>query len=127
MPLDRFNRMVVEYKRLFAAQTIAAAGSATSADFLDVSTVDGSFALYLTLTGSGTAAVDLYCSAFEADFIAPVGVYSLLTGATALGGVDANGKFCVPFDSPVAKFLKIRVRETGGANTITVTLDLVIR
>lgn len=88
---------------------------------------EGFFSLQFNLTGSGTAKVEFIISNNDVDYIEPTGASDILSAFTSASGPGANGKDIFSFSPPLARFLKLRVTETGGANGVTVNGWLAIQ
>ncbi|MCP4712229.1 MAG: hypothetical protein GY869_26705, partial [Planctomycetes bacterium] len=98
---------------IFSAETVAASGTASSRQF-NLSEKNGDMSVSYTITGTGTATIDYLMSNDDVTYTVPDGATSIIAGATA-------GSDLVAFFPEFAKFIKIRVTETGGANAITIT------
>jgi hypothetical protein len=81
---------------------------------------NGYFAAQITVTGSGTIKVEYLCSNDGVTYVEPEGASDIVSGMTA-------GTKYVAFQPPVSRYQKIKVTETGGASTATVTVILCIQ
>jgi len=112
-----------------SAEAIAASGTYTSAA-IDLTKVrgdnnstqrpDGFFSAQVNVAGSGTVKVEYLLSNDGTNYVTPTGATEIATGLTA-------GNTMHSFDPMVARYLKIKVTETGGANAATVTVTLAIQ
>ena len=116
----------IQTKLIFNAQEIAAGGNAVS-DAINLQGIDGYFSIQVALTGDGTAKFEYLMSNNNSDFLEPSSASDIATGHTKTSGPGADGKDIYAFDPDLAKFMKIKVTETGGANTITVTVTSAIQ
>jgi len=114
--------------KVFDAQALAASGVFTT-PALDLSrySTEGFFSLQFNLTGTGTAKVEFMISNNDVDYIEPTGASDVLSAFTVTSGPGANGKDIASFSPPLARFLKLKVTETGGANGVTVNGWLAIQ
>ena len=114
------------YKVTQDAVTIAASGTDTSDAILFGTRVpDGFFSLQVTLTGSGTAKIEYQLSNDGTDYLTPSSASDVVTTHTVSSGPGSDGKDIYKIESMVTRGMKIKVTETGGANSITVTNTLV--
>jgi len=119
---------------IMSAETIAASGtcygtpngaSASGLECIPLAQYrgDGDMSLQVKVTGDGTAQITYYLSNDGTNFRTPAGSSDIVTAHTKSSG--SSGLEIYAIDLPmVAKYMKILVTETGGADTITVTLDL---
>ena len=111
---------------LFIAETIALSQSVTSGSVnLRGAADDGFFGIQLVLTGDGTAKVEYLESYNSVNFVTPSGAIEIVTGFTKTSGT--SGVDVLTFEPEVCPYMKIKVTETGGANSITVTVILVVQ
>jgi len=89
---------------------------------------DGKMLLDLTITGDGTAKAEyLVCDTVDGTFIEPSGATDICTGHTKVTGASGRNLYKIDSWTPfLNKFMKIKITETGGVNTITPTVKLVI-
>jgi len=80
---------------------------------------DGSFSLQLEITGSGTAKFEYLLSNNGADYLEPSTASDIVASFTATSGPDSDGKTLLSFRPEPARYIKIRMVETGAANSIT--------
>jgi hypothetical protein len=107
----------------FVSETVAASGSATSpVKNLDELQINGFFSLQISLSGDGTAKFQWGVSNDKSNFIysADAGD-NIVTAFVKTSGPGSDGKNIYSFDPIVAKYLTIKVTETGGANNVTVS------
>ena len=115
--------------RIFLAEVIAKSGVANSGVLdLQMFSLDGYNGCYVELTGDGTAKVEYGLSINGTDYIySPAGASdNIVTAHTKTSGPGSDGKQIYSFSPITARFMKIRVTETGGVNPITVTVDVAI-
>jgi len=117
-------------EKIFSAQEVAASGTAYSR-IIDVGKVAGNASLQITLTGDGTGKFEWVGSndedAVVANFIELNGVSDIVTAFAKTTGPGSDGKHIYPFTISAVKKLAIKVTETGGANSITVTAILALQ
>jgi hypothetical protein len=111
----------VEAIKIFDAEVIAASGSATSVAIPTKAGKVGLNSLQLTLTGTGTAKVEVLCSIDGTNFVDPSEVGDILSSFTATSGVGSDGKEVVSIAIPACVAYKIKITETGASNSVTVT------
>lgn len=107
---------------LFNGTSIAASQTSTSvAVDLSKLNINGVFAVHYTVAGSGTAKLEyLVCSTSGGTYMEPAAATDIATGKT-------SGTYYATFEPEVTPFIKIKATETGGANSITLTLRLVVQ
>jgi hypothetical protein len=103
------------------SRTIVASGNASSAEIdLRSITANGAFSIWYTITGSGTAKIEYQTSPRSGGtFISPASE-TAITDKTA-------GSYHQTINPVIAPYMKIKVTETGGASSITITLYLIIQ
>lgn len=114
--------------KIFDAVTIAASENSTSGA-IDLSVFGGSgfMSLQVAITGDGTAKAEYLVSNDGSDYLDPVGAADIYSSFTKTSGTGTNGKDLQSFSVPAAGFLKIKITETGGANSITISAWGVIK
>jgi len=115
--------------RLFLSKSIAASQNAVSS-VIDLSafSLDGFFGCQVALTGDGTAKVQWGVSIDGTNFIYSDAVSDdIVTAHTKTSGPGSDGKDIYQFSPTTARWLKIKVTETGGANGIVVTVDIAMQ
>lgn len=114
--------------KIFNASSVAASGSITSdAIWLDNLQPNGYFAIQTTLTGTGTAKIEILVTADEQNessttqlgFMLPTSGSSIATGLTV-------GSYYHTVTLPPCNGFKIKLTETGGANAIVPTCKIVV-
>jgi len=113
-------------QKLFNSESISASGSSIS-DAIDLRLMapNGIFSIQYAVSGDGTAKFEYkLCSTETGDFVEPSGASDIASSITKNSGPGSDGKDIVTFQPELAPFLKIAVTETGGANSITVSLWL---
>ena len=93
---------------------IAASGNDTEDIELYKYRPEGFASLQITITGSGTAKITHLSSNDGTTFNTFDGATDIVTAMTA-------GSAIYQFDLPFAKYLRLKIEETGGANSITIT------
>ncbi|KKK89483.1 hypothetical protein LCGC14_2732650, partial [marine sediment metagenome] len=94
--------------------------------------VDGYFSLHVILTGSGTGKFEYLCSNdpgtanASGNFVVPTVVggstaADIVTSHTVTSGPSSDGIALYEFLPVTCRYMKIRMSETGIANSITVT------
>ena len=104
--------------KIFNAQVVTAAGNALSTE-IDLRRTEGYLALQWTITGDGTGKFEVLSSLNGVDFLdinTDIAAAQTKTTGPSSDGKNAASATCIP--CPV---VKIKVTETGGVNSITVT------
>jgi len=111
-------------KLIFDSETITAgADSTTSAIDLNKWRPEGYFSIQVVLTGAGTAKIEYLLSNDGTNYLEPSTGVDIVLAHTATSGPGADGDDIYVFEPEVARYLKIKITETGGASIIaTVTL-----
>jgi len=109
---------------LFTSETIAASGSATSEPF-SISSFSGVISYSIKVSGSGTCKLEyLVGPTIDGNYIEPGATASggnIVTGLSSSSG--SSGEVIDSISSPVyADCMKLVVTETGGVNSVTVSL-----
>jgi len=116
-------------KTVFGAKEVVASATETSG-IKDISGASGFFSLQALITGDGTCKLGYIASNDGNDFVAAEGEYSgsnfaeIMSGLTKTSGPGSDGKVIIQFSPHFARYYKIVVVETGGANSVTVTANL---
>jgi len=117
-------------EEIFTSEEVAASGTAYSR-IIDVVKLAGSASLQIVLTGDGTGKFEwvgtLNENALVAAFIKPNNANDIVTAFTKTSGPGSDGKHIYPFNISLVKNLAIKVTETGGADSITVTAILALQ
>ena len=113
-------------EKIFDGEVVAASGTALSRVF-DLSQAGGQFSIQLELTGDGTAKVEWIGSNDGVDFIKPNNASDIVTAFTKTSGPGSDGKHIYGFNVSLVKSMKIKITETGGANSVTVTATIAIQ
>lgn len=103
--------------KLFDAEVIAASGNSSSPaiDLREIAS-NGYFSIHYTIAGSGTAKIEYLGAPDDSEtFLEP-------SGASDIGATLAAGSDLLSFSPELMPFMKIKVTEDGGANSITVTV-----
>lgn len=110
-------------KEIFTAEAIAKSGVAYS-EIIDVRQLAGNASLQITLAGTGTATFDWIASndetALIAAFVKPSNANDIVVDMAA-------GTAIYSFTIKLVGRMAIRVTETGGANSITVTAIIALQ
>lgn len=116
--------------KLFAAQSIAASGNASQpGEAIDLQRFaqNGFFSVQYLITGDGTAKIEYNLSNDGATFIEPSSATDIGSSLTKTTGPGSNGKDILSFSPELARWMKLKVTETGGAQAVVVTLWLAIQ
>ena len=113
-------------KNIFSAETLEAAGTATSTA-TDLSNMEGYFTIQVAVSGSGTIKIEYLLSNDGTNYLEPTSASDIATGVTATSGPGGNGKNIYSFSPEMAKYVKIKITETGATDTVTVTAWLAIQ
>jgi hypothetical protein len=121
------NYQDIYVKKVFSAETVAASGSANS-DLIDLGglSTTGHFSIQVNLTGDGTATFEYLLSNDGVNYITPSGSLEITTGHTKTSGPGTDGIDLYSFGPVLARYMKIKVSETGTSDTITVNAFLAI-
>ena len=113
-------------KTIFSAEAIVASASATSSE-IDLASIkpSGYFSLQVTVTGDGTAKLTYSISNDGTTYVTPTGAPDIKTAHVKTTGT--SGTDIYSFSIEPARYLKIIVTETGGANAIAVTATIAIQ
>ena len=125
-PVAAWNEIYM--KKVIDSVTIPASGSTTSdAIVLNKRANLGYFSIQVQMTGDGTAKFEYLLSDNGTDFMEPTGASDIATDITKTSGPGSDGKDMFSFNPMVCRSLKIRATETGGANSVTVTVWIVVQ
>jgi hypothetical protein len=117
-------------KTIFDAEEIAASGTVYS-DIFGVKQLAGNASIQLLVTGDGTAKVEWVGSLDEdavvAAFIKPNNANDIVTAFTKTDGPGGDGKHIYSFTIKLISRIAIKITETGGANSVTVTAILALQ
>ena len=114
-----FNKETSVFK-VIDAETIIASGSHTS-PAINVGKADGFFSVEYTTTGTGTTTIEyLVSSSKTGTFVTP-------STASAIATAAAAGSDLISFSPVVAKYMKIKATEAGGANPVVITARLIFQ
>ena len=111
---------------LLNAQAISAAGTYTSST-VNLTNAEGLVSLQITLTGDGTASIVYQTSNDGTTFAEPEGVTAVVSGFTKTSGGSSNGNAMEQISVEFAKYVRLLVTETGGAEAIAVTIKMAVR
>jgi hypothetical protein len=109
------------------AVTIAANGNYTSGA-IDLREIvqNGIFSLEYLITGDGTCKIEYFlCSTKGGTYVEPTTAQDIGSGLTKTSGT--SGRDVITFTPEMAPFMKLKVTETGEANSVVVTLKLNIQ
>ena len=114
--------------KLFTTKTITASGNASSVALdLQQYAMSGFFSIQYLITGDGTGKIEYNLSNDGATYLEPSSASDIGSSLTKTTGPGSDGKDILPFSPELARYMKIKVTETGGANSIVVTLWLAIQ
>jgi hypothetical protein len=116
--------------RVFNAREITASGSLTSQGFKlgSYSDIQGYFSLHVELSGDGTGLFQYAVSNNNSNFIISDDASdNIVTAHTKTSGPGADGVHIYQFSPTTAQWIKVKVTESGGANSITVSAWLAIQ
>jgi len=120
--------------QVFDAEEVAASANASGPtapnayiDFSDYNGVMGNFSLQYTITGDGTCKFEYLMSNDNTNYLEPSTADDIGSGLTKTSGPASDGKDILYFNPEIADRMKIKVTETGGANSVTVTAWLVFQ
>ena len=118
----------ITIKQTHASTAISASESSTSAA-VDLGAIkpNGYFSLQVTLSGSGTGKGEYLLSNDGITYLEPSSASDIFTGLTATGGPGSDGADIYSFSPEIARYLKIKITETGGSSSITVTTTLAVQ
>lgn len=102
-------------KKIFDEIVIPAGGSINYDQDLGYWKTFGHVSLHIVLVGTGTAKFTYESSNTGKDFVVAEGAADILAAMTV-------GTELVAFDPKFAKHIRFVVEETGGANSVTVTV-----
>ncbi|MBI5846072.1 MAG: hypothetical protein HZB23_15550 [Deltaproteobacteria bacterium] len=111
---------------LLNAQAISAGDTYTSST-VNLTNAEGLISWYIELTGDGTASFVYQTSNDGVSFAEPEGVTAVVSGFTKTSGGSANGKAMEQISVEFARYMRVLVTETGGAEAIAVTLKMAVR
>jgi len=107
-------------------ETILAGGNSTSSTIklrgVNPYGPDGFFSLQLALSGSGIAKIEYLLSNNGTDFIEPAAATDILSNFTSTSGPSNDGKTIVSFSPAICQYMQIKVTETGGSDSIIVSI-----
>ncbi len=106
--------------------TIAAGGSLTLAEF-DLMTAQGLLGVELEVTGDGALDVEALTSIAGTTFRVEEGATKVLESITKASGEKSDGKVIIGLAAPIAAKGKLRITETGGANSVTIQGAYMVR
>lgn len=114
-------------KTIFDAETVAA-GANSESDSIDLNKFrpTGYFAVELTISGSGTAKLEYQISIGGSNYGTPDDAVPIAEDHTATSGPNGDGVAVYRFRPKPHRHLKLKISETGGADTIVVTANLLV-
>ena len=114
----------IEVLQIFDAEAVMASGTGQSGavTLQSRSKVEGFFSLELEITGDGTCKAEYQlANSAASNCRVPENAVAIATNLTKTSGPNSDGKVFLEGWSPgVAKFIKILITETGGANSVTI-------
>ena len=125
-PAFAWNKIYVQ--KIIDAVTVSASGSTTS-DAITLSGLGnlGYFSIQVQVTGDGTAKVEYLLSNDGTTFLEPTGASDIAAGFTKTSGPGSDGKDMYTFNPMLSRYIKIRVTETGGADSVTASVWIVVQ
>ena len=113
---------------LFTSEVIIASAFARSEVIdLDAYVKDGFFSIQLILTGDGTAKVEYEVSNTGFDYVTQSDAEDIIvSGFTKTSGPGSDGKDLISFDVEPSSKMKIKITETGGADSITISAAVLV-
>ncbi len=113
---------------IFSTETITK-NTNESSDAIDLNKYqpEGYFSLQVVLTGDGTGKFEYLVSNDGSNYLEPSGASDIATGHTKTSGPGGDGIDIYTFQPGVARFMKIKVTETGTANDVVVTITLLVQ
>ncbi len=118
------NGAPIQAISIFSSETIAASGNVTFTLDLERHNVEGFFSIQLAVTGSGTIKGEYLLSNDGANYIEPSTATDIFSTFGSGSGPGTDGKDIFSFEPELAKYLRIKITEDGGANSATVTAHL---
>lgn len=106
--------------RKLVTGTIAASGDWTQPNPITLSKNEGFFSVQSTLTGTGTAKIEYLVSNDGITYVTPSGASDIVTAQTV-------GSDFYSFNPEPCKFMKLKVTETGTANSVSLTLNFLVQ
>lgn len=126
--MQRVLRPPVFTKKVIDSETISAGGNFVSeAIKLNEVVYQGYFSLQVEVSGDGTCKFEAEESVNGVDFLVPSEATDIASGVTKTSGPGSDGKDIYSFYPLVAGHLKIKVTETGGVNSVTVSAWVAIQ
>ena len=113
---------------LFTKEVVIAGASAES-EVIDLKAYaqEGYFSVQLAVTGDGTLKVEYELSNTGFDFVTQSASGDIIiSGFTKLSGPGSDGKDIISFEPEPALRMRIKLTETGGADSVTVSTDLIV-
>ena len=116
-------------------EAVIAAGTASASGAIDIFNLNGWYAKKLTnlngyyclelkVTGDGVLKAEYESSLTGESFMVPKNESPILQGFTKTGGANGDGKTIFQFSPHFSKFIRLKLSETGGTDSVTVTAVL---
>lgn len=114
--------------KIFDSITIVASDDAESIPLdLQAYADDAFFSLQIELTGDGTAKFEYEISNDGETYITQTATADqIVSDFTDTSGPGSDGKDIISFEPEPAKKMKIKCTETGGVNSVTITVTLLM-
>jgi len=113
-------------KTLMDSESISAGATAYSNKWSAQKT-SGVFGIEVTVQGSGQVTIKQEATIDGTNYYVPSGAPDVVTDMTSSDGVDSNGIDIFQVDLFPALGGRLRVIETGAANSVTVTIKAVLQ
>lgn len=111
-----------------AAAILAGADSESTVLDLDAGYhAAGFFSLQVALTGDGTAKIEYLLSNDGVNYLEPSSGADIILAHTKISGPGGDGKDIYSFQPEIARYMKIKITETGGADAIAVTAVIAVQ
>jgi hypothetical protein len=109
-----------------AVSVVASGSSSSTAIDLQRRRIDGFFSIQVNVTGSGTVKIEYLLSNDGVTYIEPATASDIVSGFTATSGPGSDGNGFYSFAPEPARYMKIKVTETGTSQTAITTVTLMM-
>ena len=118
----------ISVRRLFFEETITKNTSEDSRDIIDLNHLaqNGNFSIQIYVETDGIIKVQysLCCEKVPVNFLVPADATDICSGFEDDSGPGGDGRAIYSFQPELARWMKIKVSETGTSNNGKITLDL---